>query len=95
MGYGFVVAYLMYIILGPLIGLIPQLSIPATILVVIGMFGGVLPDIDRWESLGLHHRRSLHYPVGYCLAAIVTVVIYVIWVRDSALLALACFLSAA
>ncbi len=95
MGYGFVVAYLMFIILGPLSGLIPQLSIPATILIVVGMFGGVLPDVDRWESLGLHHRRSLHYPVGYGFAAIATVIIYLVWVRDSTLLALACFLSAA
>jgi hypothetical protein len=47
MGYGFVIAYLLFATLSPLGGLIPQMSIPATILVVIGMLGGVLPDVDR------------------------------------------------
>jgi hypothetical protein len=95
MGYGFVVAYLVFLILGPFVGLIPQMSIPATILVVIGMFGGVLPDVDRWESISLQHRKSLHYPISYGFATLVAVVIYVALIRDSVLLALACFLSAA
>jgi len=95
MGYGFVVAYLMFLILGPLGGFFPKMPVSTTILVVIGMLGGILPDIDRWESLGLQHRKSLHYPLGYGLAAIAVIIIFVTLIRDSALLGLACFLSAA
>jgi uncharacterized membrane protein YeiH len=31
-----------------------------------GLFGGVLPDLDLYAG----HRRSLHYPSGYTLAAL-------------------------
>jgi hypothetical protein len=37
----------------------------------------------------------LHYPLGYGLATLAVVIVYVALIRDSALLASACFLSAA
>jgi hypothetical protein len=39
----------------------------ATVALTGGLVGGVLPDLDLYAG----HRRSLHYPTGYTLVAIV------------------------
>ena len=38
----------------------------ATTVLFAGLIGGVLPDLDLYAG----HRRSLHYPSGYALAAV-------------------------
>jgi len=69
MGYGFIFAYFLIFLLGifsPSSSEIVSLNI---LLVMFGFIGGLIPDIDRWESIGLSHRKTLHYPLGYGLLA--------------------------
>lgn len=48
----------------PLAVLAPEFAMVA---LTDGLLGGILPDLDLYVG----HRRSLHYPTGYTLAAIV------------------------
>lgn len=47
----------------PLLVLAPEYATPA---LVGGIVGGILPDMDLYAG----HRRTLHYPAGYTLAAV-------------------------
>ena len=47
----------------PLVGLAPD---HATAALVGGLVGSVVPDLDMYAG----HRRTLHYPTGYALAAV-------------------------
>lgn len=51
----------------PLLVLAPD---HATVALAGGLVGGVLPDLDLYSG----HRRSLHYPTGYALAAVPAVI---------------------
>jgi hypothetical protein len=54
-------------IAAPLLALAPD---HATVALAGGLVGGVLPDLDLYSG----HRRTLHYPTGYALAAAPAVV---------------------
>ena len=45
----------------------------STILVLLGFFGGLLPDIDNLENIGFSHRKTLHFPIGYGLLTVLLV----------------------
>jgi len=51
----------------PMLVLAPE---HATVALIGGLVGGILPDLDLYAG----HRRTLHYPTGYALAAIPAVV---------------------
>jgi hypothetical protein len=55
-------------IAAPLVALAPE---HATLALTGGVVGSVLPDLDMYAG----HRRSLHYPTGYTLAAVLTAVV--------------------
>jgi hypothetical protein len=44
------------------------------LLVIAGLFGGFIPDIDRLEYGGIMHRKTLHYILGYLIATVMLVV---------------------
>jgi hypothetical protein len=52
----------------PLLWLAPD---AATAALIGGLLGGIWPDLDLYVG----HRRTLHYPTGYSLAAIPAVVV--------------------
>lgn len=52
----------------PLLWLAPESASPA---LVGGLLGGIWPDLDLYVG----HRRTLHYPTGYSLAAIPAVIV--------------------
>ena len=52
----------------PLLWLAPE---TATAALIGGLLGGVWPDLDLYVG----HRRTLHYPTGYSLAAIPAVIV--------------------
>ena len=45
----------------------------SAVFVLLGFFGGLIPDIDRLENIGFSHRKTLHYPIGYGLATILLI----------------------
>lgn len=51
------------VVAAPVALLVPE---AATTVLFAGLIGGVLPDLDLYAG----HRRSLHYPSGYTLAAV-------------------------
>jgi len=51
----------------PLLWLAPD---AATAALIGGLLGGIWPDLDLY----IGHRRTLHYPTGYSLAAIPAVI---------------------
>jgi hypothetical protein len=53
-------------IAAPLLVVAPE---HATVALAGGVLGSVLPDLDMYAG----HRRSLHYPTGYALAAVIAV----------------------
>lgn len=95
MSYGFLVAYLFALFFNLIFphnsSIITSYN---TFLALAGLVGGLFPDIDRLEQIGLHHRRSLHYIFGYILLAIILLVIsyYTSGLPQFYLLALSCFL---
>jgi hypothetical protein len=95
MGYGFVFAYLLTLLLGFFIPNSNYPTEPFTILSTLsGLIGGLFPDIDRLEEFGLSHRKTLHYPLGYGLLTIITIVfghlVNSIWI-----IGLSCFFAGA
>jgi hypothetical protein len=68
MGYGFVVGYFVWLVVSHLF---PghSFAIWGIYCVVAGLVGGAMPDLDRWESIGFSHRKTLHYPIGYGVLA--------------------------
>jgi hypothetical protein len=52
----------------------------ASVLVVVGTLGGSFPDIDRVEGkigfINIVHRKTLHYPLGYFVLALITYVFF-------------------
>jgi hypothetical protein len=76
MAYGFVSAYF-------LVWLYARIVAPSSYLVIMsvsawlvlaGLFGGSIPDIDQLESLGFVHKKTCHYILGYLVAAVILVV---------------------
>lgn len=99
MGYGFVLAYVLSsfsaIILFPAASsAILSLNV---CFVLAGLAGGLLPDVDRLEQIGLSHRKSLHYVVGYGILSIVLMGLAFVVARDLVvwMVALSCFFAGA
>lgn len=97
MGYGFVLAYLLTLFWERF--LFPTSSFEITsfniCFVLLGLIGGLFPDIDRWEQLGLSHRKTLHYPAGYGLLAIILIVLNYFYNFSIWAIGFSCFLSGA
>lgn len=93
MGYGFVVAYFLTLSLR---FFLPSSYYPMEPLIVLfvllGLVGGFFPDVDRWEKFGLSHRKTLHYPIGYGLLAVITVALKYLENFSIWLFGLSCFL---
>jgi hypothetical protein len=51
-----------------------------SLLVIVGAIGGSFPDIDRFEGkirfINIVHRKTLHYPLGYFVLALITYVFF-------------------
>jgi hypothetical protein len=80
MGCGFVVGFTLALILALLTSSPTVLGLSG-FLAVCGALGGFIPDIDRIEHLGpirMTHRKTLHYPIGYGILALVLVYIGII-----------------
>ena len=75
MGYGFVFSYLLTLMFEKVIFPSGSFEIVtfSTILVLFGLLGGAVPDLDRLEQFGMSHRKTLHYPIGYGLLALALV----------------------
>lgn len=56
------------LIASPLFFLAPE---SATIAIIGALVGSVLPDLDMYRN----HRRTLHYPTGYTIAAILSILV--------------------
>ena len=77
MAYGFVSAYLLAWLYASIVApsSYPVIMAVSAWFVLAGLLGGFIPDIDQLESLGLTHKKSCHYIIGYLIAAVVLVVI--------------------
>jgi hypothetical protein len=99
MGYGFVLAYFLSSFSARI--LFPGASSAILSLnvcfVLAGLAGGLLPDVDRLEQIGLSHRKSLHYVVGYGILSIVLMGVAFVVARDLVvwMVALSCFFAGA
>ena len=98
-GYGFVFAYLLSLLSSTI--LFPAVSSVILSLnvcfVLAGLAGGLLPDVDRLEQIGLSHRKSLHYIVGYGVLSIVLMGVAFVVARDYLvwMVGLSCFFAGA
>jgi hypothetical protein len=99
MGYGFVLAYLLSLFSSTILfpaasSVILSLNV---CLVLAGLAGGLLPDVDRLEQIGLSHRKSLHYVVGYGILSILLMGVAFVVARDYPvwMVGLSCFFAAA
>lgn len=97
MGYGFIIAYLLTLFWEIFLFPISSFEIASfnVLFVLLGLIGGLFPDIDRLEQFGLSHRKTLHYPAGYGLLATILIVLsyfhnFSIWT-----IGFSCFLSGA
>jgi hypothetical protein len=75
MGCGFIAGSVLAFILAPLTNSPTVLGLSG-ILAACGALGGFFPDIDRIERLGpvqMTHRKTLHYPIGYGILALIFV----------------------
>jgi len=70
MAWGFILAFAMWLLKCAL-GITSYVHLNVTLAVIAGTFGGIFPDIDRYERIGLEHRKTLHYPIGYLLLAFI------------------------
>ncbi len=76
MGYGFVFSYVLILLLDKILpGSFSEIISYDVFFVLFGLGGGLLPDIDRLESLGFSHRKTLHYISGYIIAAILLIIL--------------------
>ena len=66
---GFLFAYFINLIVNKFTPIL-SVEIHNTLIAIIGLCGGFIPDIDRYESIGFHHRRTLHYPICYGLISL-------------------------
>lgn len=75
MGFGFVFGYVLSL---SAMRLFPGMSSVILTLsicfVLVGLAGGFVPDIDRYEQYGFNHRKTFHFPLGCgALAIVVTI----------------------
>lgn len=68
-----------HILIGAVLGyfLSGFFSADMTVLVVAGMIGGLIPELDFLVG---KHRRTLHYPFGYFIAAVLPSVVF-LWIN--------------
>lgn len=97
MGYGFVFAYFLTLLFEKVVFSANSVEIVglSVAFVMCGFIGGLFPDFDRMEQLGFSHRKTLHYPIGYGLLALLVIAIgyftsFTIWI-----IGLFCFFSSA
>lgn len=97
MGYGFVFAYGLTLLLGNVLFPIalPQIQPLTIIFVIVGLLGGAFPDVDRWQVDGLIHRKTFHYVLGYGFLAIATILIYYFDPFSIWILGFSCFFASA
>jgi len=77
MAYGFISGFILTFILAWFTGSTALLGLSGCF-AILGALGGLIPDIDRVEQLGplrLTHRKTLHYPIGYGILALIFVYI--------------------
>ena len=84
---GFLISYLIYEVICYSIKVRPLSN---TILTIVGLVGGLVSDIDRWEKIGFHHRRTLHYPVCYAITFLISLVLLHV-LNNWIFLMIACF----
>jgi len=97
--YGFVSGYLIALLFAPSMYLSYPMVMPATVaFVIVGMFGGALPDVDQLESMGFVHKKTCHYILGYLAAAVILIGAaplvseYQVWMLTFACISLAAWL---
>ena len=77
MAYGFVSAYglalLFAVVVAP--SSYPLVMSTTAWLVLAGLVGGIVPDVDSLESMGFVHKKTCHYIFGYLLATVLLVAI--------------------
>ena len=58
----------------------------ASVIVIFGAIGGFFPDIDRFEGrfgfINIVHRKTLHFPLGYSLSALIMYVFSLYFYSD-------------
>ena len=79
MGYGFAIAYFLTWSIGYVLFPAASMASWSVWCVIAGLVGGVVPDIDRWESIGFSHRKTLHYPIGYGLLLAIALTLGLLW----------------
>lgn len=101
MGYGFVFAYFVSLLSQTIIfpGAASEIASLNVFFALLGLVGGSLPDVDRWEQIGFSHRRTLHYVSGYGLLAILFTAIgyfaprgFLVWIMGACCLFAAAWL---
>jgi hypothetical protein len=66
MAYGFVFAFaLIFILAQAFPANSVTLSGSSGYFAILGALGGIIPDLDRMEQIGMTHRKTLHYAVGW------------------------------
>lgn len=77
MAYGFVPAYLLTLFFAVVVApsSYPVIMPVTAFLALMGLLGGIIPDVDSLESLGFVHKKTCHFIVGYLFAAIGLVVV--------------------
>ena len=87
MGYGFVFAYVLSLLFGSVLFGGSSFDIVSlnVYFVLLGLLGGILPDVDRWEQVGFSHRKTLHYATGYGMLAIVLIAsgYFLVWIMGA------------
>lgn len=77
--YGFVFAFVLILVLA---NLFPEnfaiLLSSSGVFAILGAIGGIIPDLDRIEQTGMIHRRTLHYAVGWGLATLLLIGIWLL-----------------
>jgi hypothetical protein len=86
MAYGFVFAYVLIFILAHATNSVTLLG-SSGYFVILGAFGGIFPDLDRIEQLGMIHRKTLHYTVGWGVITLMLISVGLVY--------FACFFSGA
>lgn len=64
--YGFVFAYALTFVLSRTFPAVSAALLGMSgYFVIMGALGGIMPDLDRIQQVGMIHRKTLHYPVGW------------------------------
>ena len=76
MGFGFVFGYVLSLSAMKLFpGTSSEILSLSVCFVLVGLVGGFVPDIDRYEQYGFSHRKTFHFPLGCGVLAILLIVL--------------------